>query len=467
MARILVVDDEQPIRQLFQDLLEDEGHDVTTAENGSEALKRMQESHFHIALMDIKMKGMDGLEVLKRTKRLSLNTEVVIMTGFASVDTAVEAMKLGAYDYIKKPISDIQRVKVIIEKSLEKNALFSQNEYLRQEVEGKYSLGKLIGRSEQMQQIYEVIQRMADSWATVLIQGKSGTGKSLVARAIHFNSPRRGASFIPINCGALSESLLESELFGHEKGAFTGATVTKPGLFEIANKGTFFLDEIGETSSNFQVKLLRVLDDRKIKRVGGTKPIKVDIRIIAATNKDLKKAMAQGSFRDDLFYRLNVISLRMPSLKERGEDIPLLAEHFLEKYNRETRKKVRSISREAMGLLVGYDWPGNVRELENIIERAVALDRKGLIIPEDLPGEFQEKSEDKIRNIPLGNISYKEAKKQVMEDFDRKFLEESLRRAEGNISRAARAIHMARRNFQQKMRQYHLDARKHIRGEVI
>ncbi|MEM2989130.1 MAG: sigma-54 dependent transcriptional regulator, partial [Candidatus Bathyarchaeia archaeon] len=372
MSRILIVEDDLPSREFLQELLLSRGFQVSTAMDGEEALKQLPDPHIDLILTDLRMPKLDGIGLLKALHGIVPRPPVIVMSAFASIDSAVEATKEGAYGYLVKPIRK-DALFHLIEKALEERRLQDENELLRKELEKSYRFHDIIGRSPRMQDVFHLLERIADSESTILIQGRSGTGKEMVARAIHSMSPRRDKPFVAINCGGLTETLLESELFGHLRGSFTGAISDKRGLFQSAHGGALFLDEISETPLSMQVKLLRALQEGEVRPVGGTHPIKVDVRIIAATNRDLREAMQQGSFREDLYYRLNIISFTLPELRERIEDIPLLVTHFLAKYNAKLKKKVKEVSPEAMARLLDYPWPGNVRELENCIERAVVL----------------------------------------------------------------------------------------------
>jgi DNA-binding NtrC family response regulator len=370
--KILIVDDEQIVRESLTNWLKEENYQVEAAENGPLALEKIRQVPFQVVLLDLKMPGMDGLQVLTEIKKEFPDIEVIIMTAYGSVNTAVEAIKAGAYDYIVKPF-DPEEVALLIKKILEHKNLILENILLRQKLEERYEFEDLIGKGPAMQQVFELIRNVAPTQATVLITGESGTGKELVAKALHAISPRRFEPFIALSCGALPDTLLESELFGYEKGAFTGAAHTKKGRFEMADGGTLFLDEVGEISLKTQIDLLRVLQEKAFRRLGGTDLVKVDVRIISATNRDLAQAITQGIFRPDLFYRLNVVGLHLPPLRERREDIPLLAKHFLRRYAIEINKKIERLAPSALELLMEYNWPGNVRELENAIERAVVI----------------------------------------------------------------------------------------------
>ncbi|MEK6600003.1 MAG: sigma-54 dependent transcriptional regulator, partial [Deltaproteobacteria bacterium] len=382
--KILIVDDEKGIRDFLEIMLKKEGYRVSSAPGGEEAMRLFNNSSYDLVISDVRMKGMGGVELLKSIKEINPETVVLMITAYASVDTAIDAMKAGAYDYITKPFK-VDEVKHIIRNALDKKRLETENILLKRELKTKHAFGNLIGASPKMLEIYEIIKRVADTKTNILLTGESGTGKELVARAIHYEGIRKDKPFVPINCGAIPENLLESELFGYQKGAFTGAAANKSGLFEVANEGTIFLDEITELPIQLQVKLLRVIQERNFRRVGGIEDISVDVRIIAASNKDIEREVKEGRFREDLFYRLNVIPVRMPPLRERQEDIPILSRHFFEGYCKELGKNIKKISGEAMELLLKYNYPGNIRELANIIERAVALENTDIILPESLP----------------------------------------------------------------------------------
>jgi two-component system response regulator AtoC len=370
--RILVVDDETVVRESLKDWLMEDDYEVGLAASGEDAVSMAQEKSWDVILLDLKMPGMDGLETLKRIKKMTPEAEVLMMTAFATIDTAVQAMKEGAFDYLVKPF-DPDEIEMHIKKIVEHKELVLENILLRQKLEEKYQYDEIIGKSGAMQEVFELITRIAPTDSTVLITGESGTGKELIAQAIHGNSTRCYMPFIAVSCGALPDSLLESELFGYEKGAFTGADHTKKGRFEMADKGTIFLDEIGDISLKTQVDLLRVLQQKEFRRLGGEEVIKVDVRILAATNRDIQKAIRENRFREDLFYRLNVISIHVPPLRQRKEDIPLLVETFIRRYCLEMNKEEVKIAPTALKLLLDYDWPGNVRELENVIERALVI----------------------------------------------------------------------------------------------
>lgn len=384
---ILIVDDETSLLEFLSVLCVGEGLEVTTARSVKEARATLAERTPDLVLCDMMMPDGNGLDLLKEIKSAEARTSVVMMTAYTSTKSAIDAMKLGAYDYVPKPF-DIDELKVVLHRALEKNRLYQENTYLRRELEQRYAFKNIIGRSPRMRAIFGLIERVARTASTVLIHGESGTGKELIARAIHFSSPRSSQRFLSVNCGAIPENLLESELFGHERGSFTGATRDKKGLFQEADHGTLFLDEISEMSLPMQVKLLRALQERVVRRVGGTSEEAVDVRIIAATNQNLAERIARGEFREDLYYRINVIPIAIPPLRSRREDIPLLVDHFLRKYTEALGVPAKRISAEAMRLLEGHTWPGNVRELENLIERAVALSVSNVVTAADLPSSL-------------------------------------------------------------------------------
>ncbi|MGB9588237.1 MAG: sigma-54-dependent transcriptional regulator [Armatimonadota bacterium] len=388
---LLIVDDEPNIRRVLTAVFEKAGYRVLTAENGRKALDVVSsEPDVNVMICDLIMPDLNGVEVLKSAKEINPQLSVVMITAHGTIKTAVDAMKLGAFDYITKPF-DMDEIKLVVKNAAERSELLEENIHLKQELKSRYSFEGIIGSSSKMQEVFKIVERVANSNATVLIRGESGTGKELIARAIHYNSPRAAKPFIAVSCAALPETLLESELFGYEKGAFTGAVGQKAGRFELAHQGTLFLDEVPEISPPVQVKLLRVLQEREFERVGGTRTIKVDVRLIAATNRDLEQLVAEGHFRPDLYYRLQVIQVFLPPLRERTEDIPLLVQHFIEKYNKENGKCVKGVTDETMDMLMKYRWPGNVRELENIIERGVVLAdaNEDLITPDLLPSMLQ------------------------------------------------------------------------------
>jgi two-component system NtrC family response regulator len=438
----------------METLLGEAGYEVLTAPSGLEALKIAGQSDLDLVLTDMKMPKMNGIELLVELRRLYPDLPVMIMTAFGTVGKAVEAMKTGAFDYILKPFKN-EEILVTIAKALEHRRLILQNRLLSQDLERKYGFPNIVGDSRPMQEILSLVKRVAGSRATVLISGESGTGKELIARAIHQNSPRAPKTFISVNCAALTESLLESELFGHERGAFTHAVAMRKGRFELADGGTLFMDEVAEMSPSLQVKLLRVLQEMEFERVGGSRSIKVDVRVVAATNRELKEEVEGGRFREDLFYRLNVVHLHIPPLRERPEDIPLLAAHFLKKYAIENVRGEVFIAPAALKLLLQYSWPGNVRELENVMERAVILCGDNTITPQDLPGELAgtaaEPQLDIDRFIPL-HTPLPEALDQIEEQMIRRALEMS-----GKVQvRAAEMLGITKSLLQYKLKKYHL-----------
>jgi two-component system response regulator AtoC len=445
-VKILVVDDEAIVRESLSDWLKDVGYQVFTAENGHKALEVIEKEKPSIMIADLVMPGMDGIELMKRAKAQQPKIEVIIITAYASIPTAINAMKEGAYDYIEKPFCP-EKAEFLVKKLAEYQELVEENLSLRQRLEDRYRFENIIAKSSKMQRVIEVIKIVAKSNATVLITGESGTGKELVARAIHSQSHRRNKPFVAVSCAALPESLLESELFGHEKGSFTGAYAQKKGKFEFANGGTLFLDEVGEMSANIQVHLLRVLEEKEFTRVGGNEPSRVDVRVISATNKDLRKAIEKQEFREDLYYRLNVVNIELPPLRERKEDVPLLTEHFLYKFAMENQKEITGFSPEAMELVLDYDWPGNVRELENAIERAVILAKDSIITISDLPQE---------------NLSpaYSTTSRRNLKEVERGHIWNVLRETGDNYSEAARILGISRMTLYNKAKEYGFDVKK-------
>jgi len=387
MEKILIIDDEKSILDLLSVVFKKEGYRVRATLSAKKALELLNKEEFGLILTDIKLPEMSGFEILKRVRESKPDIAVVMITAYGNVKQAVEALKAGAFDYVVKPF-DVDELKIIVAKALEKKRLQEENILLRKELKEKHSFETVIGKSKKIKQIYSMIEKIAGTDSTILVTGESGTGKELAARAIHSMSPRQENQFVSINCGALPENLLESELFGHVEGAFTGAVADKLGMFEVAQRGTLFLDEVGEMAPWTQVKLLRTLQDKKIRRVGGTEEAAIDVRIIAATNQDLKKKISEGKFREDLFYRLNVISFEMPPLRERKEDVPLFVNHFLKKYSMEIGKSMKRIAPDVMKLFESYPWPGNIRELENVIERTVAIEDRETITLDSLPDEL-------------------------------------------------------------------------------
>ncbi len=454
MDTILVVDDEVNYLTVMEALLSEAGHEVITAPSGLEALKLAAGTDLDLVLTDMKMPKMNGLELLAELQRLYPDLPVIIMTAYGTVEKAVAAMKKGAYDYILKPFKN-EEILVTIAKALEHRRLILSHRFLTEELEKRYGFPEIVGQSGTMREILALVKRVAQTRATVLISGESGTGKELIARAIHQRSPRAAKTFVSVNCAALTETLLESELFGHERGAFTHAVATRKGRFEMADGGTLFLDEVAEMSPALQVKLLRVLQEMEFERVGGTRNIKVDVRVVAATNRELKEEVEAGRFREDLFYRLNVVHLNIPPLRQRPEDIPMLAIYFLNKYARENVRGEVHLTPEALQLLIQYPWPGNVRELENVMERAVILCGNNIITPEDLPADMApaagEAKLDIDRFIPV-HAPLQEALEQIEEQMIRRALEMS-----GQVQvRAAEMLGITKSLLQYKLKKYHL-----------
>ena len=439
MAKILILDDDKGMREFLEIMLTREGYDVTCAFDGEKALNLCRKTPFDLILTDLKMPKMDGIEFLKRVKDVCPEVFVILMTAYASGETAVSAMKEGAYDYIEKDF-DIEDLTTLIREALNKKGIKKDDAQFIKEVEDAVCFGDMIGKSKEMLKVYSTINKVAGTTANILILGESGTGKELVARAIHESSPRKGMPFLIINCGGIPETLLESELFGYIKGSFTGAHMDKPGLFEAASGGTIFLDEIGDLPSILQVKLLRVVQEKTFRRIGGTEDIKVDVRIISATNQNLSVQVKEGTFREDLYYRLNVIPIQLPPLRERKDDIPILAKHFIEKYSQEFSKEIRNISIYALELLMDYQFPGNIRELENIIERSVALETSNIILPENLVlseglGEAQPLTEFHIsdKGILLDD---------ELENIERQWIRKALEKSRGSKIKAAELLHI-------------------------
>lgn len=448
---ILIVEDERSQREMLRDFLVKAGHRAVEARNGAEAVDLVRRMNPDLAIVDYKMPGQNGLEVLGELKALDAELDVIMVTAYGTVETAVNAMKAGAMDYISKPV-DLEELLLLVKRACERRILVRENEMLRQQLREKsITQDQIIFKSAKMAELINLAGRVADSKASVLIHGESGTGKELVARLIHTLSPRSGNPMITVNCGALSESIIESELFGHEKGAFTGAHQKRSGRFEQADGGTLFLDEIGELSPVVQVKLLRFLQEGEFQRVGGNQTLRSDVRIISATHRNLGEDALKGRFREDLLYRLNVILLEMPPLRDRREDIPVLVDHFLKKYTSGNRKAVEGVSREAMDLLKQYAYPGNVRELENIIERAVVITRDTRITTRDLPF----KAEDRISARELG--AGKGALKEVLEKMERRLVQEAMSAAEGHQTRAAETLGISERMLRYKLRKYGLN----------
>jgi len=446
---ILVVDDEEAMRDSCRQALSGDGNKVEVAEDGAKGLAMLEKESFDLVILDLKMPGLSGMEVLKKIKEHDTEVVVVVITGYATIESAVEAMRRGAYDFIPKPFTP-ESLRVVVERALEKRRLWLENVLLRAQLEDRYGGDVIIGQSKSMREVEKLIRKVAPADSTVLISGETGTGKELAARAIHSQSNRRDKPFIVVDCGGLVESLFESELFGHVKGSFTGATGTKHGRFEVADGGTVFLDEVGNIGMNIQAKLLRVLQEKEISRVGSSKVIKVDVRIVAATNKDLLKCVKEQTFREDLFYRLSVVPIVLPALRDRKEDIPLLANHFLIKYNTERGKGVTAISDEAMKVLTEYDWPGNVRELENVIERAVVLTKSGVIEPADL--WYYE-----LGASGEGTLSSDADEVKSLAEAEREHIIRTLRLFDGQIGRTSEALGIDRKTLRSKLKKYEVE----------
>lgn len=431
IGSILIADDEQEIRESLSLVLEEEGYQCTRAGNGKEAIQELKEQTFDIIITDLKMPGADGIDVLEAALKHSSETLTIIITAHASVETAIQALRKGAADYILKPL-DFDEVILRIENLIKQKKLIRENNYLREQIDQKFNFNHIIGESEAMKEVYRMVKRVSNASSNVLITGPSGTGKELVARAIHSNSERADHPFIAINCGAIPKDLVESELFGHKKGAFTGAISDKDGVFVAAHKGTVFLDEVGEIPLNQQVNLLRVIQEREVKPIGSNRMVSFDSRIIAATNKNLEEEINQGNFREDLYYRLNVVEIPLPTLQERKEDIPLLAHHFLKKYSRELNRPVKGITGNAMSALISFEWRGQVRELENIIERAVLLGDDEFITLDDLPNSIQQAKGE----YDMDSTSLEEA----VQSFEKHHILSVLNRTDGNKAEAARLL---------------------------
>ena len=451
-ARVLIVDDEKSMRDLLSITLEKEGYDVETAAGGELAIEMLHREMVDAVITDLRMPKVDGLQVLRAAKESSPDIAVIVITAVASTETAVEAMKLGAYDYITKPFK-LDEVNLIVRNALERKRLRDENLYLRRQLETQHRFENIIGKSARIAEVFDTIRKIADSPSTAMITGESGTGKELVARAIHFNSYRRDKPFMSVNCGAIPEGLMESELFGHVRGAFTGAVSNKVGLFSAAEGGTLFLDEITEIPPLLQVKLLRAIQLREIRRVGDTKDMKTDVRLIAASNRDLEGAVQEGVLREDLFYRLNVIPIQLPPLRERREDIPLLIAHFLQKFSKELGKDVRAVAPEAMAVLERYHWPGNIRELENVLERAIVLGGADMVGVESLPESVR-------RERPVKGLESVEIPEDgldleaTLDAIEGRYLQRALDRTGGVQTKAAELLKMTFRQFRYKLQKH-------------
>jgi len=457
---VLVIDDELVVRNSCRKILVEEGYKVVTAESGPEGLNHVQKGIGDVVIVDLKMPEINGMEVLKAIKTKFSHKPVIMITGYSTIPSAVEAMKLGAFDYLPKPFSP-DELSLAVHKAIEKKKLHDEVDFLRKELYEKYKLENLIGKSAGMQEVFHLINKVANTDSTVLIYGESGTGKEIIARAIHLQSHRHNQRFVAIDCSALSPNLLESELFGHVKGAFTGAYSTKPGIFEIANRGTLFLDEISNISSEIQAKLLRVIEEREYKPVGSSKIKNTDVRVISATNKDLKLLVEKNIFREDLFYRLDVFPVYLPPLRERKEDIPLLATHFLKQFRKEMNKPLEGFSDDALNIFINYRWPGNIRELKNLMERLMITVDEDIIKAEHLPDIFHKQNMKEYTTIPRDKNELiklkKELKDRAIAEIEKKFVVESLRRNNWNVSQAARDTGFHRTNFHALMRKYKIN----------
>jgi len=466
MSSILVVDDENSMREFLEIMLNKEGYQVATAAGGGEAINLLRKQDFDMVITDIRMKETDGLEVLKKCKELQPNTVVILISAYASTSTAVEAMKWGAYDYLPKPFK-VREIKAVIKDALEA----AQAQDFQDKTEPATTIDTnyhgIVGESPEMKKILELLPRVAAATSNVLITGESGTGKELIAKAIHYESPRKDKPFVTVNCGSVPETLMESELFGHKKGSFTGATTTRSGLFEAAHEGTLFLDEIAEISLPVQVKLLRAVQEKTFKMVGGSEEIRVDLRIISATNRDLEREVMNGNFREDLYYRLNVINIRMPPLRERADEIPLLAQHFLEKYSKQMGKDIRKISSFALDILKNYNFPGNIRELENIIERSVALESSNIVLPDSLTlssfkqTQVSSKSDTVSLTLPQEGIDLD----NVLGHLEKDLLQQALERTRGAKQKAADLLGISFRSFRYRLAKYGLGGEDDVSEE--
>lgn len=448
--KILVIDDEKSMLEFLSIMLAKDGFSVATSGKGQEGINMFKNAHFDLVIVDIKMPEISGIDVLKSIRSYDTSAVVLMITAYASVDTAIEAMKLGAFDYITKPF-EIENIRVIIRKALQQRKLLDENINLKEQLKAEYGFENIIGNSLPIRDVFDKVKKISRTDATVLLYGETGTGKELFARAIHYSSHRKSEPFISVDCGALTETLLESELFGHVKGAFTGAIEHKKGLFETADGGTIFLDEVGVASPQIQTKLLRVLQEHEIKRVGGNKNIKVDVRVIAATNTDLEQQIKDGKFREDLFYRLSVIPITLPPLRERIDDIPLLVSHFLKKYARKAGSKGKKMLPEVVQLLMKYNWPGNIRELENVIERAVVLEEGDTIAMESLPDKLRE------QEIEIdGDCLIAEGLKNTINQTERNIILKAFKECAGNQYQTAKKLKVSRQNLQYKLKKYRI-----------
>ena len=457
--RILVVDDDSYVREATEEILKIKGYEVDTAPEAKTALQKLDEGDYDLILSDIRMPGMTGMELLEAARAKVPDTHIILMTAYGTIENAVEAMKKGAYGYIQKGSADPAEIELLVEQALKYQETERENRRLRSELQERYSFDNMIGKAHCMEQVFDLIGTVADSRATVLVTGESGTGKELVARALHYNSSRRNGPFIRLNCAALPKELMESELFGHEKGAFTGAIKQTRGRFEMADGGTLLLDEISEIDPSLQAKLLRVLQEREFERVGSTQTIKIDVRILATTNRDLQQEVEEGHFREDLYYRLNVIELNLPSLRERKEDIPSLVQHFIDRYNEENGKQIEGITEDALDLLTQYSWPGNIRELENYIERAVVVSRTPVLNVVDFP--------QKITAEPSGRDDDGIHMGMTVHEMERRLIMKTLEGCDGNRTEAATLLAISTRTLRNKLHEYGaMDAFKETNGTL-
>jgi DNA-binding NtrC family response regulator len=450
--KILIIDDEVEILDNCRRILKRSGYDCLLLQESENFSRVLKEELPDLILTDLRMPKKDGMSVLKEAKAVDPDIVVLLFTAYGTIKSALEACKLGAFDYILKPFS-AEQLRIAVNRGIKQKRLSDENKYLRSQLKEAYGFNRIIGKSASLQKVLKLAKKVSKTEANILIQGDSGTGKELVARSIHIHSDRSHRPFVPVDCASLPENLLESELFGHEKGAFTDAHVTRPGIFEYADGGTLFLDEIGELSITLQSKLLRTLQEHQVRRVGGRRLLNVDVRIITATNQNLEKAVAEGRFREDLYYRLNVIVIHLPSLKERMDDVPLLANHFLRHFSKGSKNEVEGISREAMELMGGYHWPGNVRELKNVMERAVSLTDSKIVVPEDLPEQIRLVKDSDAFISPAGS-NYKKAKKDWMDFFEKRYLSDLLKRHNGNITKAALEAQINRKTIHRLLKRH-------------
>jgi len=452
--KILIIDDEVEMLENCGRILKRSGYECILLQESEDFPQILKDEHPGLILTDLRMPKKNGMDILREAKEIEPDVVVVLFTAFATIKSAVEAVKLGAFDYIPKPFT-AEQLRIVVQRGIRQKRLSDENRYLRTQLKEAYSFDRIIGNSAPLRKVLELVKKVARTDANILIEGDSGTGKELIARSIHTNSHRSHRPFVPVDCASLPENLLESELFGHEKGAFTDAHVTRPGIFEYANGGTLFLDEIGELSTTLQSKLLRVLQERQVRRVGGRRLLDVDVRIISATNRNLPEAIDKGKFREELFYRLNVILITLPPLRERKDDIPLLANHYVKHFSKSTKNEVKGISKKAMELMEKYHWPGNVRELQNVVERAISLMDSEIIMPGDLPEQIRLISKSHPFVSEAGT-SYKEAKRDWMDSFEKKYLSALLKRHNGNISKAALEAQVNRKTIHRLLERHNL-----------